>query len=182
MRVDQMDCADIMLKVGCRSLTRLTHCSTDVNQNLHGNFLSSHISQTFLADTSNRIQWVFKAEDNSRRVKYYITEKQCKSFQAVERKRSRSIARRESFSGTEEDLQKFRDAVAANEKEKAVELERDIEEYALKVRELRGGRAVSPPSPARDRRAAGRPARPGRVESPSPPRRRVTTQLENLSR
>jgi len=102
-------------------------------------------------------------------------------LKAVERKRSRSIARRESFSGTEEDLQKFRDAVAANEKEKAVELERDIEEYALKVRELRGGRAVSPPSPARDRRAAGRPARPGRVESPSPPRRRVTTQLENLS-
>ena len=100
----------------------------------------------------------------------------------MERKRSRSIARRESFSGTEEDLQKFRDAVAANEKEKAVELERDIEEYALKVRELRGGRAVSPPSPARDRRAVGRPTRPGRVESPSPPRRRVTTQLENLNR
>merc|ERR1712241_261261 len=56
-------------------------------------------------------------------------------MKAVQRKRSRSIARRESFSGTEDDLKKFRDAVEANEKE---DLQKDIDEYAVKVRELRG--------------------------------------------
>ena len=56
---------------------------------------------------------------------------------AVQRKRSRSIARRESFSGTEDDLKKFREAVQANEKDS--DLQKDIEEYAVKVREIRGG-------------------------------------------
>merc|ERR1719232_2313530 len=58
-------------------------------------------------------------------------------MKAVQRKRSRSIARRESFSGTEDDLKKFRDAVEANEKE-SKDLQKDIDEYAVKVRELRG--------------------------------------------
>ena len=48
---------------------------------------------------------------------------------AVQRKRSRSIARRESFSGTEDDLKKFREAVQANEKDS--DLQKDIEEYAV---------------------------------------------------
>ena len=56
---------------------------------------------------------------------------------AVQRKRSRSIARRESFSGTEDDLRKFREAVQSNDKD--TDLQKDIEEYAVKVRELRGG-------------------------------------------
>jgi len=60
-------------------------------------------------------------------------------MKAVQRKRSRSIARRESFSGTEDDLKKFRDAVEANEKE-SKDLQKDIDEYAVKVRELRGGK------------------------------------------
>ena len=58
-------------------------------------------------------------------------------MKAVQRKRSRSIARRESFSGTDDDLKKFRDAVEANEKE-SKDLQKDIEEYAMKVKELRG--------------------------------------------
>ena len=58
-------------------------------------------------------------------------------MKAVQRKRSRSLARRESFSGTEDDLKKFRDAVESNEKE-SKDLEKDIAEYALKVREIRG--------------------------------------------
>merc|ERR1712088_372160 len=53
-------------------------------------------------------------------------------------KRSRSIARRESFSGTEDDLKKFRDAVEANDKDS--DLQKDIEEYAVKVREIRAGK------------------------------------------
>ena len=59
---------------------------------------------------------------------------------AVQRKRSRSIARRESFSGTEDDLRKFREAVESNDKDS--DLQKDIEEYAVKVRELRGGEGV----------------------------------------
>jgi len=61
---------------------------------------------------------------------------------AVQRKRSRSIARRESFSGTEEDLKKFRDAVEANNKDS--DLQKDIEEYAVKVREIRAGKEEGP--------------------------------------
>ena len=57
---------------------------------------------------------------------------------AVQRKRSRSIARRESFSGTEDDLKKFREAVEANDKDS--DLQKDIEEYAVKVREIRAGK------------------------------------------
>jgi len=57
-------------------------------------------------------------------------------LKAVERKRSRSIARRESFSGTEDDLKKFREAVESNDKDSS--LQKDIDEYAIKVRELRG--------------------------------------------
>ena len=59
---------------------------------------------------------------------------------AVQRKRSRSIARRESFSGTEDDLRKFREAVESNDKDS--DLQKDIEEYAVKVRELRGGEGL----------------------------------------
>ena len=62
-------------------------------------------------------------------------------MKAVQRKRSRSIARRESFSGTEDDLRKFRDAVEANDKESkvlAADLQKDIDEYAVKVRQIRG--------------------------------------------
>merc|ERR1712045_158335 len=62
-------------------------------------------------------------------------------MKAVQRKRSRSIARRESFSGTEDDLRKFRDAVEANDKESkvlAADLQKDIDEYAVKVRQTRG--------------------------------------------
>ena len=59
---------------------------------------------------------------------------------AVQRKRSRSIARRESFSGTEDDLRKFREAVESNDKDS--DLQKDIEEYAVKVLELRGGEGV----------------------------------------
>ena len=57
-------------------------------------------------------------------------------LKAVERKRSRSIARRESFSGTEDDLKKFRDAVESNEKDS--NLQKELDEYAIKVREIRG--------------------------------------------
>ena len=66
-------------------------------------------------------------------------------MKAVQRKRSRSIARRESFSGTEDDLRKFREAVESNDKESAVpasDLQKDIDEYAVKVRELRGDNAA----------------------------------------
>merc|ERR1712025_1064256 len=57
-------------------------------------------------------------------------------MKAVQRKRSRSIARRESFSGTEDDLKKFRDAVESNEKDSS--LQKELDEYAIKVREIRG--------------------------------------------
>jgi len=62
-------------------------------------------------------------------------------MKAVERKRSRSIARRESFSGTDDDLKKFREAVDSNEKDSS--LQKELDEYAVKVREIRGTKEVT---------------------------------------